>query len=143
MLFRSSIGSNCSIDRATVGETIIRRGVKLDNLIQIAHNCIVGEDTVIAAQTGLAGSTKIGKHNMVGGQIGFAGHIETADNSTFMAQSGVTRSMTEPGQTYFGYPAKEIKKARRIEAALRSLPELVREFQELKRKVAQLFEKIK
>ncbi|MGH2567334.1 MAG: UDP-3-O-(3-hydroxymyristoyl)glucosamine N-acyltransferase [Bacteroidota bacterium] len=137
------IGSNCSIDRATIGETLIRRGAKLDNLIQIAHNCIVGENTVIAAQTGLAGSTKVGKHVMVGGQVGFAGHLEIADNSIFMAQTGVTRSFTEPGQTYFGYPAKEIKKARRIEAALRNLPDLVREIQELQRKVARLFEKLK
>lgn len=137
------IGSNCSIDRATIGETVIRRGVKLDNLVQIAHNCVVGENTVIAAQTGLAGSTKIGKHNMIGGQVGFAGHMEIADNSIFMAQSGVTRSFTEPGQTYFGYPAKEIKKAHRIEAALRSLPDLVREFRELQQKVAQLLGKLK
>ncbi|MCI0707698.1 MAG: UDP-3-O-(3-hydroxymyristoyl)glucosamine N-acyltransferase [Ignavibacteriae bacterium] len=138
-----SIGANCCIDRATVGETVIKRGVKLDNLIQIAHNCTVGEDTVIAAQTGLAGSTKIGKHNMIGGQVGFAGHMEMADNSIFLAQSGVTKSFTQPGQMYTGYPAKEVKKSRRIEAALRSLPELAREFEELKKKVAQLFEKLK
>ena len=138
-----SIGANCCIDRATLGETVIKRGVKLDNLIQIAHNCIIGEDTVIAAQTGLAGSTKIGKHNMIGGQVGFAGHIGVADNSNFLAQAGITKSLTKPGQTYMGYPAKEVNKARRIEGALRSLPELVREFQELKLKVAQLFEKLK
>lgn len=137
------IGANCSIDRATIGETLIRRGVKLDNLVQIGHNCVVGENTVIAAQSGLAGSAKIGKHVMIGGQVGFAGHIEIADNSVFMAQSGITKSLTEPGQTYFGYPAKEIKKAHRIEAALRGLPELVREFNELKLRVAQLFEKLK
>ncbi|HEY5615874.1 MAG TPA: UDP-3-O-(3-hydroxymyristoyl)glucosamine N-acyltransferase, partial [Bacteroidota bacterium] len=102
-----------------------------------------GEDTVIAAQTGIAGSTKIGKHNMIGGQVGFSGHLEIADNSAFSAQAGVTRSFPQPGNTYMGYPAKEIKKAHRIEGALRSLPELVREFQELKLKVAQLFEKLK
>lgn len=137
------IGSNCSIDRATIGETIIRRGVKIDNLVQIGHNCTVGENTVIAAQTGLAGSTKIGKHVMVGGQVGFAGHIEIADNSIIMAQSGVTKSVTKPGETYFGYPAKEIKKAHRIEAALRSLPELIQEVRELQQRVAQLFDKLK
>lgn len=137
------IGSNCSIDRATVGETLIRRGVKIDNLVQIGHNCVVGENTVIAAQTGLAGSTKIGKHVMVGGQVGFAGHLEVADNSVIMAQSGVSKSLTKPGETYFGYPAKEIKKAHRIEAALRSLPELIRDVRELQQRVAQLFDQLK
>lgn len=137
------IGSNCSIDRATIGETTIRRGVKIDNLVQIGHNCTVGENTVIAAQTGLAGSTKIGKHVMVGGQVGFAGHMEIADHSIIMAQSGVTKSLPKPGGTYFGYPAKEINKAHRMEAALRSLPELVREVRELQQRVAQLFDKLK
>lgn len=136
------IGSNCSIDRATIGETIIRRGVKIDNLVQIGHNCTVDENTVIAAQTGLAGSTKIGKHVMVGGQVGFAGHMEIADHSVIMAQSGVTKSLTKPGETYFGYPAKEIRKAHRIEAALRSLPELIREIRDLQQRVAQLFDKL-
>lgn len=136
------IGANCSIDRATLGETIIRRGVKIDNLVQIGHNCSVGEHTVIAAQTGLAGSTKIGNRVMVGGQVGFAGHLEVADDTIIMAQSGVTKSITQPGQTYFGYPAKEIKKARRIEAALRSLPELMGEVRDLRQKVAAMLEKL-
>jgi UDP-3-O-[3-hydroxymyristoyl] glucosamine N-acyltransferase len=137
------IGSNCTIDRATIGETVIRRGVKIDNLVQIGHNCTVGENTVIAAQTGLAGSTKIGKQVMVGGQVGFAGHMEIADRSIIMAQSGVTKSLTKPGETYFGYPAKEIKKAHRIEAALRNLPDLIREVRELQQRLAQLFDKLK
>jgi UDP-3-O-[3-hydroxymyristoyl] glucosamine N-acyltransferase len=137
------IGSNCTIDRATIGETVIRRGVKIDNLVQIGHNCTVGENTVIAAQTGLAGSTKIGKQVMVGGQVGFAGHMEIADRSIIMAQSGVTKSLTKPGETYFGYPAKEIKKAHRIEASLRNLPDLIREVRELQQRLAQLFDKLK
>jgi UDP-3-O-[3-hydroxymyristoyl] glucosamine N-acyltransferase len=137
------IGSNCTIDRATIGETVIRRGVKIDNLVQIGHNCTVGENTVIAAQTGLAGSTKIGKQVMVGGQVGFAGHMEIADRSIIMAQSGVTKSLTKPGETYFGYPAKEIKKAHRIEASLRNLPDLIREVRELQQRLAQLFDILK
>jgi UDP-3-O-[3-hydroxymyristoyl] glucosamine N-acyltransferase len=137
------IGSNCSVDRATIGETRICRGVKLDNLIQIAHNCTVGENTVIAAQSGLAGSTRLGKNIVTAGQVAFAGHMEIADKSVFMARSGVTRSFTEPGQTYAGFPAGEAKKWRRTEAALRNLPEMVQEFRELQRKVAQFFEKLK
>lgn len=137
------IGSNCSIDRATLGETRICRGVKLDNLIQIAHNCIIGENTVIAGQSGLAGSTKLGKHIVAAGQVAFAGHMEIADNSVFMARSGITRSFLEPGKTYLGFPAKEASKWKRMEAALRGLPDMVREFHELQQKVAQLFEKIK
>jgi UDP-3-O-[3-hydroxymyristoyl] glucosamine N-acyltransferase len=92
------IGSNCSIDRATLGETIIKRGAKLDNLIQIAHNVVIGENTVIAAQTGIAGSTKIGKNCVLAGQVGIVGHIEIADRTTIAAQSGVSKSITEPGK---------------------------------------------
>ncbi len=137
------IGSNCSVDRATIGETRICRGAKLDNLIQIAHNCVVGENTVIAGQSGLAGSTKLGKNVVAGGQVAFAGHMEIADKSVVMARSGVTRSFTEPGQTYAGFPARDAKKWRRMEAVLRNLPEMMQEFRELQQKVAQLFEKLK
>ena len=77
------IGSNCSIDRATLGETKICKGVKIDNLVQVAHNVVIGENTVVAAQSGISGSTKIGKHCMIGGQVGFAGHLEIADNTSF------------------------------------------------------------
>lgn len=136
------IGSNCSIDRATMGETIICRGAKLDNLIQIAHNVVIGENTVIAAQAGISGSTKIGKNVMIGGQAGFVGHIEIADRSIIMAQAGVSRSFTAPGKVYSDYPAMEHSRALRMEASLRSLPELMREFTDLKRLVDQLLEKI-
>ncbi len=136
------IGSNCSIDRATMGETLIKRGVKLDNLIQVAHNVVIGENTVIAAQTGISGSTKLGKNMMVGGQVGFAGHIEIADRTVIMAQSGIPKSISEEGKTYFGYPAKERGKALRIEALLRSLPELAREVYSLKRQMDALLKKL-
>ncbi len=118
------IGANCTIDRATVSHTIIRKGVKLDNLIHIAHNVEIGENTVIAAQTGISGSARIGKHNMIAGQVGMIGHIETADNVVIIAQSGVSKSITRSG-TYFGSPAKEHRTALKIEGAIRSLPELI------------------
>ncbi len=136
------IGSNCSIDRATVGETRIERGVKLDNLIQVAHNVIIGENTVIAAQTGISGSTKIGRNVMVAGQVGFAGHLEVADKTVFFAQSGIPKSITEPGKTFFGTPVKERAKAMRIEAVIRSLPELALEVRELRQRVDELLKKL-
>ncbi len=132
------IGSNCSIDRATLGETVIKRGAKLDNLIQIAHNVVIGENTVIAAQTGIAGSTKIGKNCVLAGQVGIVGHIEIADRTTIAAQSGVSKSITEPGKVYFGYPAREHSIALRIEGAIRQLPELIKEFRDLKEKVGKI-----
>lgn len=136
------IGSNCSIDRATLGETRIERGVKLDNLIQVAHNVVIGENTVIASQTGISGSTKIGKNVMVGGQVGFAGHIEIADKTVIYAQSGIGKSITDSGKTYFGYPAKERSKAMRIEAVIRSLPELASDVQDLQHKIDELLKKL-
>ncbi|GJQ19950.1 MAG: UDP-3-O-acylglucosamine N-acyltransferase [Bacteroidia bacterium] len=136
------IGSNCSIDRATIGETLIKKGVKLDNLVQVAHNVVIGENTVIAAQTGLSGSTKIGKNVMVAGQVGFAGHLEVADRSVIMAQSGVPSSITEPGKTWFGYPVRERGRAFRIEAVIRSLPELARDLASLKQRLEEILKKL-
>ncbi len=136
------IGSNCSIDRATLGETLIKKGVKLDNLIQVAHNVVIGENTVIAAQTGISGSTKLGKNMMVGGQVGIVGHIEIADRTVIMAQSGVSNSITEEGKSYFGYPAKERGRALRIEAIVRSLPELAKDIQALNRQMEELLKKL-
>ncbi|MBM4168803.1 MAG: UDP-3-O-(3-hydroxymyristoyl)glucosamine N-acyltransferase [Ignavibacteria bacterium] len=132
------IGSNCSIDRATIGETVIKRGVKLDNLIQVAHNVTIGENTVLAAQVGISGSTKIGSQNKIGGQVGIAGHLEIADDTTMLAQSGISKSVKEKGKVLFGYPAKEQGKAARIEAALRSLPELILEVRSLHEEIARL-----
>ncbi len=135
------IGSNCSIDRATLGETRICRGVKLDNLIQVAHNVVIGDNTVIAAQTGIAGSTRIGKHCVVAGQVGFAGHLDIADRTTIGAQSGVAKSVKEQGKILFGYPAKEMREAKRMEGAARMLPELLQEVAELRAKVEKLTNK--
>lgn len=137
------IGSNCSIDRATLGETRICRGAKLDNLIQIAHNVVVGENTVIAAQTGISGSTKIGKNCVLAGQVGLVGHIVIADRTTIAAQSGISKSIIEEGKTYFGYPATEISEMRRIVAAKRQLPKLLLEVEELKRKIKTIEDNLK
>lgn len=131
------IGAHVTIDRATLGETRIHKGAKLDNLIQIAHNCTVGENTVIAAQTGLSGSTHIGKHVRVGGQVGFAGHLTVGDDAAIGAQSGVSKSV--PSKTMvFGYPARPHREALRIEGALRRLPKLIKEISELKEKIKTL-----
>ncbi|HYM21318.1 MAG TPA: UDP-3-O-(3-hydroxymyristoyl)glucosamine N-acyltransferase [Candidatus Kapabacteria bacterium] len=128
------IGAVCTIDRAAMANTIIRRGVKIDNLVQIAHNVEIGEDTVIAAQTGISGSAKIGKRNQIAGQVGLVGHIETADDVTIIAQSGVSKSLSKPG-VYQGAPAKEVRAAFRQEAALRMLPELLERVRILEEKL--------
>ena len=134
------IGANCSIDRATLGATIIRKGVKLDNLIQIAHNVEIGENTVVAAQTGISGSTKIGRNASIGGQVGFGGHIEVGDGVTGAAQSGVSKNLP-PDSVFFGYPAKPIMQAKREEAALRRLPDLLKRISELESKLDSLEKK--
>lgn len=131
------IGSNCTIDRATIGETRIKKGAKLDNLIQIAHNVVVGENTVIAAQTGVSGSTKLGNGVIVGGQVGFVGHIEVGDNTSIGAQSGVSKSLP-PDSIYFGYPAKPIMQAKREEASLRKLPDIIKKITELEKEIKKL-----
>jgi len=136
------IGANTTVDRATMGETRIGCGVKIDNLVQVAHNVVIGDHTVIAAQTGISGSTKIGKHCMIAGQVGLAGHIEIADRTVLMAQSGIPKSITEPGKTYFGYPAKEARIAQRLEAAIRMLPETMRDLQQLQRVVEEMKKKL-
>ncbi len=131
------IGSNVSIDRAAVGSTIIGKGVKLDNLIQIAHNVKVGKNTVMSAQTGVSGSTKIGDNCILAGQVGVVGHIELADNVIVGAQSGISKSLTKPG-TYFGSPVKEIKSALKLEAHIRSLPEYLERIKKLEQKIKSL-----
>ncbi len=134
------VGANTTIDRAIAGSTFIGNGVKLDNLIQIGHNCEIGEHTAIAAQTGISGSVKVGNRNRFGGQVGLAGHLFTADDVTLIAQSGVSKSIAKPG-VYFGAPAKEIRKAFRIEAAMRQLPDALSELHNLKKQVRKLEEK--
>jgi UDP-3-O-[3-hydroxymyristoyl] glucosamine N-acyltransferase len=120
------IGSNTTVDRATLGSTIIRRGVKLDNLIQVAHNVEIGENTVIAAQTGISGSTRIGKNCMIAGQVGIIGHITIADNVKIGAQSGIGGSITEDGAMVLGSPAIDVKKTRRNYIHLSNLDEIVK-----------------
>jgi UDP-3-O-[3-hydroxymyristoyl] glucosamine N-acyltransferase len=132
------IGANCTVDRATMGETRIEKGAKLDNLIQVAHNVVIGENTVIAAQAGISGSTRIGKSNMIGGQVGFSGHLTIADNTKWGAQSGVHRSVNVPGGTYMGTPAVPFRQASHIMGAMPQLPEALAAIRELKSEVEAL-----
>lgn len=132
------IGANAAIDRATMGSTIIRTGVKLDNLIQIAHNVEVGTNTVIAAQAGISGSTKIGKNVMIGGQVGTAGHISIADGSKIAGQSGVTKSVKDPNKSLNGTPAMDFSSYLRIQAMTRNLPDLEKRVKELEKMVDEL-----
>lgn len=125
------IGSNCTIDRATIGSTIIRKGAKLDNLIQIAHNVEIGNNTVIAAQSGISGSTKIGNRVMMGGQVGIVGHITIADGSRINAQSGVSKSIKQPNSTVTGTPAHDYTSTLRSQAIFRNLPEMEKRIAEL------------
>jgi len=118
------IGSNCSIDRATMGSTIIRKGVKLDNLIQVAHNAEIGAHTVIAAQTGISGSTKLGKRCVIGGQVGFVGHISVADGTQIGAQSGVQRAIIQENQQFIGSPIMPLREAFKTQVLVRNLPQI-------------------
>lgn len=127
------IGSNTTIDRATLGSTIIRKGVKLDNLIQIAHNVEIGENTVIAAQTGIAGSTKIGSNCMIGGQVGIVGHVTIANNVKIAAQSGIGQSILDEGAIYQGSPAFAISDYRKSYVIFRNLPDLVKKIDSLEK----------
>jgi len=135
------IGSNTTIDRATIGSTIIRRGVKLDNQIQIAHNVEIDSNTVIAAQTGVSGSTKIGKNVMIGGQVGIAGHLAIADGIKIAGQSGVTKTFTSTNMNLSGFPAADQKQSLRSQVYVKNLPELAKRVQELEILVEQLSKK--
>jgi UDP-3-O-[3-hydroxymyristoyl] glucosamine N-acyltransferase len=132
------IGANSTIDRATMGSTLIKSGAKLDNLIQVAHNVEVGHNTVIAAQAGVSGSTKIGNNVMIGGQAGIVGHIQIADNAKINAQSGVSKSIKTPHTAVTGSPAFEYTSALRSQAVTRNLPELEKRIIELENLVKQL-----
>jgi UDP-3-O-[3-hydroxymyristoyl] glucosamine N-acyltransferase len=127
------IGANSTIDRATIGSTIIRAGAKLDNLIQVAHNVEVGNNSVIAAQAGVSGSTKIGNNVMIGGQAGIVGHIQIADGTKINAQSGVSKSIKTPNSIVTGSPAHDYSAALRSQALNRKLPELEKRLSELER----------
>ena len=129
------LGANTTVDRATMGSTIIRRGVKIDNLVQVGHNVEIGEDTVIAAQSGIAGSTKIGKHCMFGGQVGVTGHITIADGSIFGGKSGVTSTIKEPNKVWQGYPVMPIMGFRKLNVLQKQLPDLARKIYDLEKKM--------
>jgi UDP-3-O-[3-hydroxymyristoyl] glucosamine N-acyltransferase len=131
------IGSNVTIDRATMGSTVIRRGVKFDNLIQIGHNVEIGENTVIVSQAGVAGSTKVGKNCMIGGQVGLAGHLKVGDNVKIGAQSGVSNSLKD-GETVLGSPALDVTKQIKAMIVYKSLPEMSKKIAELEKEIKAL-----
>jgi len=135
------IGANVTIDRATMGSTIIHKGVKLDNLIQIGHNVEVGENTVMAAQTGISGSTKIGKNCMFGGQAGLAGHLRIANGSKIGAQAGILGDVKEENSVIIGSPAFEIKQYMRSTVIFKKLPELKVRVDSLEKEVESLKKK--
>ncbi len=132
------IGANCSIDRATIGSTLIKKGAKLDNLLQIAHNVEIGNNTVIAAQSGVSGSTKIGNNVMIGGQAGIVGHIQIADGSKINAQSGVSKSLKNKNMAVTGTPAYEYSASLRSQALIRKLPELEKRISDLEKIIIEL-----
>jgi UDP-3-O-[3-hydroxymyristoyl] glucosamine N-acyltransferase len=135
------IGANTTIDRATMGSTIIKKGVKLDNLIQIAHNVEIGSQTVIAAQTGISGSTKLGQKIMIGGQAGIAGHLTIADGVKIAGGAGVTKNLEGEGKSYAGFPAEDAKQSLKTQVYTRQLPELEKRVKELEKLVAELVQK--
>lgn len=137
----SEIGSNVSIDRAAFGSTIIKKGCKIDNLVQIAHNVIIGENTVISAQSGISGSTKVGNNCILAGQAGLVGHIEIADNVVITAQSGVSKSITKPGY-YLGSPVRDLKTAQKLNAHVHNLPNYAQTLKELQEEIKKLKEKL-
>ncbi len=129
------IGANVTIDRATMGVTLIKKGVKLDNLIQVAHNVEIGENTVMASQVGISGSTKIGANVMFGGQVGVAGHIKVADGVKVAAQSGIANTIKKEGAALLGSPAFDFREASRSAAAFKNLGSLVKRVNELEREL--------
>jgi len=131
------IGANTTIDRAALGKTVIARGTKLDNLIQVAHNCRIGEDCVIASQAGISGSTTIGNRVQIGGQAGFIGHIKIGDYAIIAAQSGVSKSIADR-KYVFGTPANDYKKEFRIHGARRRLPDLLKDIVNIKKRLKKL-----
>lgn len=133
------VGSNTTIDRATMGSTIIRKGAKLDNLLQIAHNVEIGSNTVIAAQTGISGSTKVGDNCVIGGQVGMVGHISVAKGSQIMAKSGINKNIVEENKKWGGIPFfSGYMENMRIESAVTRLPALEKKISELEKLIAEL-----
>ena len=136
------IGSNTVIDRATMGSTIIKSGVKLDNLIQIAHNVTIGKNTAIAAQTGVAGSVKIGENCLIGGQVGFAGHIEISDGTMIQAQSGISSSTKDKNTKLYGTPAIEYQNYLKSYAYFKKFPDIVAQIKALEKEIKELTEQL-
>ena len=136
------IGANTCIDRSTMGQTVIHKGVKLDNLIQVAHNCEIGENTVMSAQAGMAGSTKIGAWCMVGGQAGFSGHIQVADKTFIGAQCGVIKNTKGNGESLIGSPAMDPKMFFKAKAIYSKLPDMYRQIAQMQRELTELKEKL-
>ncbi|MFA6216490.1 MAG: UDP-3-O-(3-hydroxymyristoyl)glucosamine N-acyltransferase [Candidatus Omnitrophota bacterium] len=136
------IGSNVSIDRARFDKTVIGRGTKIDNLVHIAHNCIIGKNCLIIAQVGISGSTSIGNNVILAGQVGLVGHIKVGNNSIVMAQSGVSKSLPD-GSVVWGTPAKPASIAKRVSASMQQLPRLFDTIRELKKKIEELESKVK
>ena len=132
------VGANTCIDRATMGSTIIRKGVKLDNLIQIAHNAEIGTNTVIASQTGVSGSSKIGESSIIGGQVGIVGHITLARGTQIQAKSGINKSIEEEGKKWGGAPATTYQNYMRSQVVIQRLPEMERKIEELQKAIAKL-----
>ena len=135
------IGANVTIDRATMGSTIIHKGVKLDNLIQIGHNVEVGDNTVMAAQTGISGSTKIGKNCMFGGQVGLAGHIKIANGTKIGAQGGILSNIKEENTAIIGSPAIDVRQFMKSSIIFRKLPELSTKIDSLEKELESLKKK--
>jgi UDP-3-O-[3-hydroxymyristoyl] glucosamine N-acyltransferase len=135
------IGANVTIDRATMGSTIIRKGVKFDNLIQIGHNVEIGENTVIVSQAGIAGSTKVGRNCQIGGQVGLAGHLKIGDNVKIGAQSGVSNSLKD-NETVLGSPALDVSKQIKAMIVYKSLPEMSKRIAELEKELKALKERL-
>jgi UDP-3-O-[3-hydroxymyristoyl] glucosamine N-acyltransferase len=131
------IGANVTVDRATLGQTVIRRGTKIDNLVQIGHNVEIGEDAILVAQVGISGSAKVGDRAVLGGQVGIADHVTLRDGVMVGAQSGVGSDIREPGP-YFGSPARPLAEAKRISGALPRLPALLKRVRALERRVREL-----
>ena len=129
-----SIGANSTIDCATMGSTLIKKGAKIDNQVQIAHNVVIGENTVIAAQTGISGSTEIGKNCVIAGKAGIVGHIKIADNTTIGANTGVSKSIKSPGQTLFGYIGFDMKQFLKSYSIFKNLDDLENRIKELEKK---------
>ena len=137
------IGANTCVDRSTMGSTTIKKGVKLDNLIQVAHNVEIGANTVMASQCGIAGSTKVGEWCMFGGQVGMAGHISIASHTNVGAQAGITGSVRKEDTTIIGSPAWDAKGFMKSAAIFRRLPDMYQQIDELKKEIAMLKQQVK